>query len=137
MIKIEYINNFEEADKIAHELLSEYDNENNVKYNFNKFGFIAKQNDITVGYLTGFSYYSEVTINKLIVLKEYRGKGIGTKLIKQVESHFKNKGFNNINLVTNEFQAPEFYKKCGYELEFVRKNKNNPKLNKYFFVKYF
>ena len=137
MIKIEYINNFEEVDKIADELLSEYDNENNVKYNFNKFGFIAKQNDVTIGYLTGFSYYSEVTINNLVVLKEYRGKGIGTKLIKQVESHFKNKGFNNINLVTNEFQAPEFYKKCGYELEFVRKNKNNPKLNKYFFVKYF
>ena len=110
MIQIEFVNNFEETDKIADKLLSEYDNENNVKYNFNKFSFIAKQNDITVGYLTGFSCYSEVTISNLVVLKKYRRKGIGTELIKQVENHFKNKGFNNINLVTHEFQAPDFYK---------------------------
>lgn len=32
---------------------------------------------------------------------------------------------------------PEFYKKCGYEVEFVRKNKEEPKLTKYFLVKYF
>lgn len=29
------------------------------------------------------------------------------------------------------------YEKCGFELEFVRKNKSNPKLTKYFFIKYF
>ena len=31
----------------------------------------------------------------------------------------------------------EFYKKCGFKVEFVRENKKNPKLNKYFLVKYF
>ena len=31
----------------------------------------------------------------------------------------------------------KIYEKCEFELEFVRKNKNNPKLNKYFYVKYF
>ena len=50
--------------------------------------------------LTGFSYYSEVTINNLVVRKGYRGKSIGIKLIKKTEEYFKNKGFNNINLVT-------------------------------------
>ena len=50
---------------------------------------------------------------------------------------FKNKEFENINLTTYEFQATEFYKKCGFEIEFVRKNKENPKLNKYYLVKYF
>ena len=136
MIEIEYSNNFEELNKIAHELLSEYDLENGVEYNFNKFSFIAKDNDKLVGSITGFSYYSEITINNLVVRKEYRGKGIGTKLIRTVEKHFANKGFNNINLVTNNFQAPKFYEKCGFELEFVRENKKNPKLTKYFFVKY-
>ena len=43
----------------------------------------------------------------------------------------------NINLTTYDFQAPDFYKKCGYEVEFVRKNKEEPKLTKYFLVKYF
>ena len=54
-----------------------------------------------------------------------------------VEEYFRNKGFENINLTTYAFQAPEFYKKCGFKVEFVRENKDNPKLNKYFLVKYF
>jgi len=53
-----------------------------------------------------------------------------------VEEYFKDDGFNNINLCTNEFQAPKFYKKCGYKLEFIRKNERNSKLNKYFYVKF-
>ena len=91
-----------------------------------------------LGFLTGSSYryYSEATINNLVVKKDYLGQGIGTKLIRKVEECFKNNGFNNINLVTNDFQEPEFYKKCGFELEFVRKNKKSPKPTKYFFVKY-
>lgn len=136
MLEIKYSENFEEIDKMADELLSEYDSENGVEYNFNKFSFVAKHDDEFIGFLTGFSYYSEVTINNLVVKKDYRGQGIGTKLIRKVEEYFKNKGFNNINLVTNDFQAPKFYKKCGFELEFTRENKKNPKLTKYFFVRY-
>ena len=55
----------------------------------------------------------------------------------KVEDYYKDSGFNNMNTMTNEFQAPQFYEKCGFELEFVRKNKDNPKLNKYYYVKYF
>lgn len=136
MLKVEYEDDFEKVDKIAERLLTEYDTENNVKYNFKHFSFIAKEDDKIIGYLTGFSYYSEVTINNLVVVKEHRGTGIGTMLVRQVEAYFKDKNFNNINLVTNEFQAPEFYKKCGFKVEFIRENKENPKLTKYFFVKY-
>ena len=57
-------------------------------------------------------------------------------LVKAVEDYHKDKNFENINLTTYGFQAPEFYKKCGYEIEFIRKNKDNSKLDKYFFVKY-
>ena len=137
MLKIEARTDFEKIDKEADKLLSVYDTENGVEYNFKRFSFVAKENDQTIGYLTGFSYYSEVTINNLVVLKKYRGRGVGTKLIKYVEKFFKDKGFNNINLVTNEFQAPKFYENCGFDLEFVRKNKENPKLTKYFYIKYF
>ena len=35
------------------------------------------------------------------------------------------------------FRLQSFIKKCGFEVEFVRENKKNPKLNKYFLVKYF
>ena len=85
----------------------------------------------------GHSYYKEVYIDDLIVLEEYRNKHIGTKLIETVENYFKNKGFENINLTTYKFQAPEFYEKCGFKIDFIRENKENPKLNKYYLVKYF
>ena len=58
-------------------------------------------------------------------------------LMDAVEDYYRDSGFNNINTCTNGFQAPKFYEKCGFELEFVRKNKTNPKLDKYFYVKYF
>jgi ribosomal protein S18 acetylase RimI-like enzyme len=90
-----------------------------------------------VGVLTGHSYYMEVYISDLIVLEEHRNKNIGSKLVQTVEEYHKSKGFENINLTTYSFQAPEFYKKCGFELDFIRENKENPKLTKYFFVKYF
>ena len=61
----------------------------------------------------------------------------GKILLQNLEERFKNKGFNNINLVTSAFQAPDFYRKCGYTEEFVRVNKVNPKFTKYFFIKYF
>lgn len=137
MLKIEIEKDFEKIDKKADELLSLHDIENGVEYNFKRFGFVAKEDDREIGYVTGFSYYSEVTINNLIVLEKYRGQGVGTRLIEHAEKHFKDKGFNNINLVTNEFQAPKFYENCGFDLEFIRKNKENPKLTKYFYVKYF
>ncbi|WP_259331287.1 GNAT family N-acetyltransferase [Legionella bozemanae] len=65
----------------------------------------------------------------------YRKHKIGSTLLETLENQFKGKGYNNINLVTNAFQAPEFYKKCGYQVEFVRENKHNS-LTKTFFIKY-
>ncbi len=90
-----------------------------------------------IGVLNAFTAFSEVYIDDLWVEKSHRGQGFGRKLVQALEDHFVGKGFNNINLVTSAFQAPEFYKKCGFEAEFVRVNKVNPKLTKTFFVKYF
>ena len=90
-----------------------------------------------IAVLNAYTAFGEIHVDDLWVDSAHRGKGYGTKLIKKLESHFSGKGFNNINLVTGESYAPEFYKKCGFTLEFVRKNIKNPKLTKFFFVKYF
>ena len=90
-----------------------------------------------VGVLNAYTVFSEVYIDDLWVDKFHRGQGYGKKLVQALEDHFEGKGFNNINLVTSAFQAPEFYKKCGFEAEFVRVNKHNPKLTKTFFIKNF
>ncbi len=138
MIDIEYIENLnDEIHKLIDAEFDKYATENEVICNYTPFNFIAKENNKIIGVITGHSYYKEVHIGDLIILQQYRKKHIGSRLIKSVEEFFKDKGFENINLTTYSFQAPEFYKKCGFKIEFIRENKENPKLNKYFFVKKF
>ena len=138
MLDIEYIEN---ADKELYKLMdNEFDKfaiKNGVECNYKSFNFVAKNDDKIVGMIMGHSYYKEVYIEDLIVIEEYRNKHIGTKLMKTVEDYFKDKGFENINLTTYEFQAPEFYKKCGFKIDFIRENKKDYRLNKYYLVKYF
>lgn len=138
MINIEYKENLdEEFYKIIDTEFNKYANKNGVTCDYQPFNFIAKEDDKVIGIITGHSYYKEVHIGDLIIFEEYRNKHIGTQLVNTVENYYKNKGFENINLTTYAFQAPEFYKKCGFEVEFIRENKENSKLTKYFLVKYF
>ena len=136
-MNIEKINTTEEIEKFIEEEQEKYEEKHGIVCNYTPFTFVAKINDEVVGAISGATCFSEVYIDELVVKEECRGKDIGTKLIKTVENYYKDDGFNNINTCTNEFQAPLFYEKCGFELEFVRKNKDNPKLNKYYYVKYF
>lgn len=137
MINIEFKENLEEQDYIMIDKeFNKYAEKHDVTCNYTPFNFMAKDGDKVIGMITGHSYYEEIHIGDLIVLEEYRKNHIGSELVKKVEDHFKDKGFGNINLTTYGFQALEFYKKCGYEVEHIRENKNNPKLTKYFLVKY-
>ena len=126
----------EELEELMEEEFNKEEQKHNVFCNYTPYSFVASENGNTLGIITGYTSYEEVYIDDLIVIDKYRGNDIGTKLVKKVEEHFNGKGFNNINLCTNGFQAPKFYEKCGYNLEFVRKNINNPKLDKYFYVKF-
>ncbi len=103
--------------------------------NYTPFAFAAKQNGKVIGVIKGHSFYREVHIGELIVEEACRGQGIGTKLLSVVEAHFRGKGFDNINLTTYRFQAPEFYRKNGFTPEHIRKNPDCPALDKYFFIK--
>lgn len=134
---IEKVESNEEIEKFIEEEHQKYEAKNGVVCNYTPFCFVAKDGDELVGAIAGATFFSEVYIDELVVKEAYRKNNIGTQLIEYVENYYKDKGFNNMNTCTNEFQAPKFYEKCGFELEFVRKNKDNSKLNKYFYVKYF
>lgn len=137
MIKIELENSEnEEIYKVIDNEFNKYAIKNDVICNYNPFTFVAKEDDKIIGIITGHSYYKEIHIGDLIVLEEYRNKKIGSMLVKAVEEYFMNKDFKNINLTTYGFQAPKFYEKCGFKIEFVREDKENSKLSKYFLVKY-
>ena len=108
--------------------------ESGVELNYDEFCFVAEDNGQLLGAITGRAYYNEVHIGDLIIGKDNRKSGIGSQLVKAVENAYSGKGYEKITLTTFGFQAPEFYKKLGYETEFVRVDKD-PKLSKYFLAK--
>ena len=117
------------------EEFTSYAKQNNVELNYNEFCFVAENDDREIiGVITGRAYYNEVHIGDLIVHKAHRKHGYGSKLISAVEEAFKNAGYDKITLTTFGFQAPEFYKKLGYSVEFIREDKD-PKLCKFFLAK--
>ena len=51
------------------------------------------------------------------VLKEYRGLGIGTKLMKQILKELKKQGYKQVSLsVQKENYAVDMYKKVGFRI---------------------
>jgi len=106
--------------------------------NYRTRTIVAKtSNGKIIGALQAYMAFAEVYVDDIWVQPAHRGNNVGRRLLEELENTSKGKGYNNINLVTSAFQAPEFYKKCGFEVEFIRINKQNPKLNKIFFIKYF
>ncbi len=137
-IKIEFTNELPKAiqDLMEKDIVA-YETSYGIDVNYKKFSLVMKEEGQVIGVLNAFTAFSEIYIDDMWIHSSCRKKGYGRKLIKNLEDTFKNQGFNNINLVTSAFQAPEFYKKCGFTLEFTRENKANPELTKYFFVKFF
>ena len=132
------IKRFDEVDDRLGEFInkefSAYGEQNGVVLNYDEFCFAAEEDGNILGVITGRAYYNEVHIGDLIVASSFRRSGIGSRLVRAVEDAYKDKGYEKITLTTFGFQAPEFYKKLGYEVEFVREDKN-PKLQKYFLAK--
>lgn len=127
-----------EIEEIMREDLVKYESNFNIDVNYKPFSLVMwDESDNVIGAINAFTAFSEIYIDDMWVHSNYRGKGFGRKLLQILEEHFEGKGFNNMNLVTSAFNAPEFYKKCGFIEEFIRINKVNPKLTKTFFVKYF
>ena len=118
-----------------HNGFTRYGEQNDVALNYDEFCFVAESSDGTIiGAITGWAYYNEVHIGDLIIAEGRRRTGVGRRLVGTVEDEYRDKGYSVVTLSTHGFQAPEFYKKLGYAVEFVRKNKD-AKLDKYFLAK--
>lgn len=137
--KISFVDKLsEETEAQMRKDLIAYETSRGIDVNYKTFSLVlSNESDGIFAVLNAYTAFAEVYVDDLWVAQSYRGKGYGKKLLETLEQHFEGKGFNNINLVTSAFQAPDFYKKCGFTAEFTRENKKNPKLSKTFFVKYF
>ena len=69
-----------------------------------------------IGGILGGTYWGWMNVDILWVDKKHRRKGIGSKLLKTAEKEALCRGCHHVHLDTMSWQAPEFYKKHGYEV---------------------
>lgn len=78
--------------------------------------FIKDENEQTVGGVLGEIHWGWLYVKGLWVSESVRSKGLGSKLLQNLEDYAFSKGITNYRLETTSFQALGFYKKQGYEL---------------------
>jgi GNAT superfamily N-acetyltransferase len=69
-----------------------------------------------IGGAVGHGSFDWVFVELLFIPPSLRGKGIGTKLMRQVEDFARERGLIGIWLDTFSFQARPFYEKLGYSV---------------------
>lgn len=74
------------------------------------------ENGNTIGGILGGTYWGWMYVDILWVHEDHRKQGIGTKLLREAEREAVRRGCHHAHLDTMSWQAPEFYKKHGYEV---------------------
>ena len=74
------------------------------------------ENGNSIGGILGGTYWGWMYVDILWVHEKYRKKGIGSRLLREAEQEAVRRGCHHVHLDTMSWQAPEFYKKHGYEV---------------------
>ncbi|ELA3157262.1 GNAT family N-acetyltransferase [Listeria monocytogenes] len=100
-------------------------------------GFTAlNESGEIVGGVTAKISYGELHVSLLSVDQNTQGSGVGSELMAQIERYGRANNCHHISLTTFSYQAPEFYKKCGFtELGRVKDFPIKGE-EKFFFIKY-
>ena len=90
--------------------------ENSINTNYAEKVIVAKEGNRFIGLLTLGIKNSKTNIGILAVNDEYRGKGIGQRLIQSSFQESLQLGFQNIEVVTqlDNIKACNFYEKMGF-----------------------
>ncbi|CDZ79865.1 nucleoside triphosphate pyrophosphohydrolase [Candidatus Rubidus massiliensis] len=73
-----------------------------------------------VGAIVVQCFWGQLHIKYLFVEKHYRGQGIARELMNYALEFGKKQGYHFAFVETMSFQAPEFYQKMGFKIEFSR-----------------
>ena len=69
-----------------------------------------------IGGIIGGTYWGWMYVDILWVHEDHRKKGIGSRLLSEAEKEAVRRGCHHVHLDTMSWQAPDFYKKHGYEV---------------------
>ena len=84
--------------------------------------YVAEIEDKIVGFLVAENNIDEYNISHVVVDKDFRNHGIGTKLISNLEEIAKSNKMNvSLEVSVNNFTAKTLYEKLGYKLRRIRK----------------
>jgi GNAT superfamily N-acetyltransferase len=81
--------------------------------------FVRDEKGLIRGGLLGHIWGGWLHITDLWLEEALRGGGLGRELMETAEQEARDEGCRYVHLDSHSFQAPEFYKKIGYE-EFGR-----------------
>ena len=87
-----------------------------------------------LGGVIGETHWDWLFINLMWLPESMRGRGFGQQLLSAAEDVGRKRGATHAYLDTFSFQAPEFYKKQGYEV-FGKLEEFPPGHQRYYFVK--
>ena len=68
------------------------------------------------GGIFGYTWGRWLHAENLWVAEAFRGQGYGNRLLEAAEEEARGHGCQGVYLETFDFQAPEFYKRRGYEV---------------------
>jgi len=83
--------------------------------------FVAYKDDNIIGAIRGDIMWHVLHIDLLLVIPEYRKHGIGSHLYNLAISHAKKYNCKMATVETFDFQAPEYWKSKGFNIDFYRK----------------
>ena len=79
--------------------------------------FVLKGPDGSVaGGVIGATYWDWLSIDLMWIKEELRGRGYGHRLLALAEDEGRQRGAKHAHLDTFSFQAPDFYKRYGYQV---------------------
>ncbi len=82
--------------------------------------FELMENDLSLGVVVCHLFWGNLHIKYLVTHKAHRRRGIGKALMEHAFVFGKENGAHSAFVETMSFQAPGFYQKLGFEIEFKR-----------------
>ena len=84
------------------------------KQKYKRFAISLREGDKIVGGIVGEVWTTVLYIQLFWIEQKLRGKDHGTRLIRAIEQEAKRFGARQSYVDTMSFQAPGFYRTCGY-----------------------